>query len=186
MKAQIAYSLLEVKAVDEERREITGIATSPEPDRIGDVVDQFGMKYADEIPLLWNHKHDKPVGHANLGRPTNSGIPFRARIAKIAEPGPMKDLVDMAWQAVKARLVKGVSIGFLPIKAEPMPRRGIKYLEGEIYELSLATIPMHAAATIQTVKAVTDRANESGVVRLMSSKNPDVENLNGAVRLIRS
>ena len=28
-----AYSLLEVKAYDDEKREITGIATTPEPDR---------------------------------------------------------------------------------------------------------------------------------------------------------
>ena len=34
-----AYSLMQVKAVNEDSREITGIASTPEPDRYGDIVD---------------------------------------------------------------------------------------------------------------------------------------------------
>jgi hypothetical protein len=37
-----AYSIIEVKAVSEEERTIEGIATTPTPDRVGDVVEPEG------------------------------------------------------------------------------------------------------------------------------------------------
>lgn len=40
-----AYSLLEVKAIDEEKRILTGIATTPTPDRIGDIVVPEGAEF---------------------------------------------------------------------------------------------------------------------------------------------
>jgi len=98
------YSLLEVKSLDDDMRVISGMATTPEPDRVGDIVDPLGAKYAAEIPLLWQHQHEKPVGSAKFGKATKNGIPFTASVAIIAEAGPLKDIVDMAWQAVKAKL----------------------------------------------------------------------------------
>ena len=46
-----AYSLLEIKAVDDDQRVITGIATTPEPDRVGDIVEPMGAKFANPLPL---------------------------------------------------------------------------------------------------------------------------------------
>lgn len=184
MNAQRAYSLLTVKALDEDRREISGIASTPEPDRMGDIVEPLGAKFADEIPLLWQHRHDAPVGVARFGKPTKSGIPFTASIASILDTGPLKDIVDMAWQAVKAKLVRGVSIGFRPLEYAYMEGGGIHFTASEIFELSLVTIPANASATIQTVKAMDWRRNTDGPVRLIVPKSAQ-SNLNGAVRLIR-
>lgn len=50
-----AYSVLEIKSVNEDQRLITGIATTPETDRQGDVVNPLGAKFAAELPLLWQH-----------------------------------------------------------------------------------------------------------------------------------
>lgn len=149
-----AYSLLEVKAYDDDLREITGLATTPEPDRMGDIVEPLGAKFAPELPLLWQHRHDSPVGTVKFGKPTAKGIPFRAQVAKIEEPGALKDLLDLAWQAVKNRLVRGVSIGFRALEYSFMESGGIRFTEVEIYELSLVTIPANASATIQTIKAM--------------------------------
>jgi HK97 family phage major capsid protein/HK97 family phage prohead protease len=149
-----AYSLLEIKGLDEERREITGIATTPEPDRVGDIVEPMGAKFAAQIPLLWQHQHDKPVGVAEFGKPTKSGIPFKASLPIIGEDGPLKQLVDMAWQAVKAKLVRGVSIGFRPIEYNFIENGGVRFSESEIYELSLVTIPANASATIHSIKSI--------------------------------
>lgn len=149
-----AYSLLEVKAYDDDLREITGIATTPEPDRMGDIVEPLGAKFAPELPLLWQHRHDSPVGTVKFGKPTAKGIPFRAQVAKIEEPGALKDLLDLAWQAVKNKLVRGVSIGFRALEYSFMESGGIRFTEVEIYELSLVTIPANASATIQTIKAM--------------------------------
>jgi HK97 family phage prohead protease len=179
-----AFSFLEIKAIDEDQRMITGIATTPEPDRVGDIVEPMGAKFAAEIPLLWQHKHDKPVGIASLGRPTKSGIPFSAVIAKIQEEGELKNLVDFAWQSVKSKLVKGVSIGFLPKKYDVLKSGGLHFLESEIYELSLATIPMHAAATIQTIKALSGYRDESGSVPLIARAAEQPREMNGSVQLV--
>ena len=149
-----AYSLLEIKAFDDDRREITGIATTPTPDRVGDIVEPLGAKFAAELPLLWQHQHDKPVGTVKFDKPTKDGITFKASLPVIAESGPLKDMVDMAWQAVKAKLVKGVSIGFRPIEYSFLDSGGVRFSETEIYELSLVTIPAQAQATIQTIKSI--------------------------------
>jgi Escherichia/Staphylococcus phage prohead protease len=57
---------------------------------MGDIVDPLGAKFAAEIPLLWQHQHDKPVGIAEFGKPTKKGIPFKATIVRILEDGPLK------------------------------------------------------------------------------------------------
>lgn len=186
MNRQIAYSLLEVKAVNDETREIKGVATTPEPDRVGDIVEPMGVKFKNPLPLLWQHRHDSPVGTVKFDKPTKSGITFTAKLASIAEPGPLKDLIDMAWQAVKAELVRGVSIGFRPIEYAYLDSGGVRFTESEVYELSLVTIPANAAATIQSVKALDFRRPDSGPVRLINRAKGQPENLNGAVRLIRS
>ena len=40
-----AYSLLEVKQVDDDARIIVGTATTPSPDRVGDIVEPLGVKF---------------------------------------------------------------------------------------------------------------------------------------------
>lgn len=181
-----AYSLLEVKSVDDEARVITGIATTPEPDRVGDIVEPMGAKFAAELPLLWQHRHDSPVGMAEFGKPTKKGIPFKATIAKIGEDGPLKQLVDMAWQSVKAKLVRGVSIGFRALEYNHMDGGGVRFTSTEIMELSLVTIPANASATIQSIKAMDTGRQVKGPVRLISPKKEKAEKLTGgAVRLIK-
>lgn len=185
-----AYSILEVKAYDDDAREITGMATTPEPDRMGDIVEPLGAKFAAELPLLWQHRHDSPVGTVKFGKPTAKGIPFRASVAKIENSGPLKDLVDMAWDAVKTKLVRGVSIGFRALEYSFMESGGIRFSETEIYELSLVTIPANASATIQTIKAMDTagrtKAASLGVPLVKVAQVPAVKPKGGAVSLVRS
>src|SRR5687767_2201020 len=101
-----------IKDFNEKRRTISGIASAAVVDRVGDIIEPFGAKFAESIPLLWQHDHSKPVGTARLGKATSSGIPFVAHLPVIDEPGSLKDYVDGAWFAIKAKLVKNVSIGF--------------------------------------------------------------------------
>jgi HK97 family phage prohead protease len=149
-----AYSILEVKSVDGDERVFSGLATSPVPDRMGDIVDPMGIKFQNPLPLLWQHKHDQPIGLVTFDKPTPKGVTFTAKIPKIAEAGPLKDLVDMAWQAITARLVRGVSIGFRSLKHAYIDGGGIHFQESEVYELSAVTVPAHQLATIQAIKAL--------------------------------
>jgi hypothetical protein len=150
-----AYSALEVKGVNEERRIITGLATSPVPDRAGDIVDQYGAKYAESIPLFLYHDSTKAVGTVRLGKPTSKGIPFEAHIPKVAEEGNLKARVDEAWQMVKYKLIAAVSIGFRSIegKIKYLKEGGQHFLESEILELSLVPIPMQSLATVDSIKS---------------------------------
>lgn len=149
-----AYSLLEIRSVSEDARVIEGIASTPTPDRYGDIVEPLGAKFALPMPLLWQHHHDEPVGHVEFAKPTKAGIPFKARIAKIEEPGRLKDRVDEAWQSVKAGLVRAVSIGFRSLEHAVMKDGGYRFLQWEWLELSLVTVPANADATLTSVKAI--------------------------------
>jgi len=148
-----AYSILDIKQVDEDQRMIRGVATTPEPDRAGDIVEPLGIKFRNPIPLLWQHNSREPIGQAKLGRPTKDGVTFEARIPKVSEPGRLKDRLDEVWQSLKAGLVRGVSIGFRSLELSFMKDGGIHFLETEVLELSLVTIPANAEATIDEIKA---------------------------------
>lgn len=149
-----AYSFLETKAVNDESRTFQGWATTPQTDRDGDEIDPMGVKFKNPLVLLWQHDHNKPVGSVEFGAPEKRGVPFTATIAKVLEPGVLKDRVDEAWQSVKAGLIRAVSIGFLPIKSDPIKgSRGRKFHEIEAFELSLVSVPAQAGAVITNIKS---------------------------------
>ena len=149
-----AYSVLNIKALDDEQRVITGVATTPSPDRVGDVVEPMGVEFKNPLPLLWQHEHDKPVGTVQFDQPTEKGITFTARLADVKDEGKLKDRIDEAWQSLKANLVRGVSIGFRPIEYSWLDEGGIRFIKSEVFELSLVTIPANAEATINTIKSL--------------------------------
>lgn len=153
-----AYSLITVKSMDDERRVIRGWATTPALDRMGDVVDPLGAKFAADLPLFLHHDSQQVVGRAVFGKPTKDGIPFEASLPKVAEEGRLKERVDEAWQMVKYHLITGVSIGFRSIKdrVERMKEGGLKFLEYEILELSLVPVPANAEATITSIKSLAE------------------------------
>jgi HK97 family phage major capsid protein len=149
-----AYSTFEIKAVSEETRTITGWATTPEVDRVGDIVEPLGVQFKNPMPLLMHHEHDEPVGLAEFGTPTAKGVPFTATFPVITEDGDLKDRIEEAWQSVKALLIRAVSIGFRSIESENIAGTwGTRYIKSEVFELSLVTIPCNVSAVIQTIKS---------------------------------
>jgi HK97 family phage prohead protease len=153
-----AYSFLQIKSIDEDNRVIRGIATTPAVDRVGDIIDPLGVKFNNPLAFLWQHQHDKPIGSVKFDKPTKDGIGFEATLAKTDEPGTLKDRLDEAWQSIKLKLVKAVSVGFRPIEYSFMDNGGIRYSETEVYELSAVTIPANAEALITEVKSMGDAA----------------------------
>ena len=107
-----AYTLLDIKSVDAEKRIITGLATSASTDSYGDVVEPDGAEYNLPIPLLWQHDAKSPIGEVFAAKSTKAGIEISARIAKSETPGKLKDLLDFAWESIALKLVRGLSIGF--------------------------------------------------------------------------
>jgi HK97 family phage major capsid protein/HK97 family phage prohead protease len=150
-----AYAIFHVKAVDADRRIITGTATTPEPDRVGDIIEPLGVTFKNPLPLLLFHDAKKPVGTTTFKKATKDGIEFTATLPTIDEPGTLKDRVDEAWQSIKAGLVSGVSVGFRALEeAFNKETGGFRFLKTEVLELSLVTVPANASATIHSIKAI--------------------------------
>lgn len=149
-----AYTLLTVKSVNEEKRILTGMASTPEADRVGDIVEPMGAQFSDTVPLLWMHQRDMPVGTVKFGKPTKEGIPFEAKIPFIAEPSQLKARIEEAWQSVKAGLVRAVSIGFRALEHSVIEETGgWRFTKIDILELSLVTVPACPGATIESIKS---------------------------------
>ncbi len=151
-----AYSVLAVKemAEDADHIRITGIASTPATDRMGDIVDPLGAKFVTPMPLLWQHNHAEPVGTVEFAQPTKKGIPFAASLPVIKEAGRLKDRVDEAIHSLRYGLVSAVSIGFRAIEgAIERIETGYRFKEWEWLELSLVTIPANPEAVIAAVKA---------------------------------
>lgn len=150
-----AYSLLEVKAFDEEKRELTGTATTPTADRYGDVVEPKGAQFDLPIPFLWQHDASQPIGHVTKAKVTNAGIDVTVKLAKTDEPGTLKERLDEAWQSIKLGLVRGLSIGFKPNEYSFIEGTGGIHFQSWVWlELSAVTIPANAEASIQTIKSI--------------------------------
>jgi HK97 family phage major capsid protein/HK97 family phage prohead protease len=149
-----AYSLLEIKSIDAERRIISGMATTPELDRQGDSVDPAGVRFKNPLPLLLHHDPKQPVGKVTFQPATTAGIAFTAELPIVETPGIVKDRVDEAWDSIKAGLITGVSIGYLLLDnaVEHLKNGTRRLLKIEVGELSLVTIPANRSATIRTVK----------------------------------
>ena len=151
-----AHAVLQVKSVDADTRTITGIATTPTPDRQGHIFEPLGASYTNPLPLLLHHDTKLPVGRVTLQRATAAGITFTATLPTITEPGPLQSRVDEAWQSIKAGILMGVSVGFRILEAVP-GRKGsetFNLTKTEICELSLVTVPANMDCTIHTVKSL--------------------------------
>lgn len=152
---QRAWSVFQVKEMDDEERLIEGIATTPSTDRMSDVVEPEGAEFSLPLPFLWQHDYGAPIGKVEKAKVTKDGISVVIRLAKTDIPGVLKDRLDEAWQSIKMGLVRGLSIGFRSIESARIDDTwGVRFLKWEWLELSAVTVPANADATIQTIKSM--------------------------------
>jgi HK97 family phage major capsid protein/HK97 family phage prohead protease len=151
-----AYAWLTVKSVDVARRTFTGIASTPTPDRSGDVLDPLGVTFKNPLPLLLHHDKKSPVGRVVFDPPTKDGITFSAEIPVIAEAGVVKERTDEAWHSIQSGLLSALSVGFRVLRdgAERIKEGGLFLRRVEVCELSLVTVPANVDATILTIKSL--------------------------------
>jgi len=151
----LAYSLLEIKSVTPELRRFSGIASTPELDRQGDIYDPAGAVFKNPVPLLFHHDPRQPIGSVTL-KATPQGILFEAVLPALEDASPLKSRVDDAWACIKAGVITGVSIGhrILADGVEYLKSGARRITKSEICELSLVTIPANVGATILSVKSL--------------------------------
>lgn len=141
--------------MDDDERTLIGIATTPTVDGYGDIVEPNGAEFKLPLPFLWQHNSREPVGHVTKAKVTEEGIEVTVQLVKTDEPGNLKDRLDEAWQSIKLKLVRGLSIGFQSIEHTYIEGTyGIHFIKWLWLELSAVTIPANDEATIQTVKSI--------------------------------
>lgn len=152
-----AYSLLEIKAVDEEQWVLEGIATTPTPDRVDDVVEPKGAQFTLPVPFLWQHDKRQPIGQVVEANVTDAGIQVKIQMTKPdqVESETLKARLQEAWDSIKTGLVRGLSIGFRGLEmADIQGTWGYKFIKWDWYELSAVTIPANQEATITGIKSL--------------------------------
>jgi HK97 family phage major capsid protein len=153
-----AYSLLTIKSINEDERTIEGIATTPAVDMADDIVDPLGGEFTLPIPFLHQHDPIQPTGHVIEAVATKEGIKVKVKFVKVDEPPTLKERLDVAWMEVKTKLVRGLSIGFMPIESSRIEGTwGSRYTKWTFLELSAVTIPCNSEASIQTIKSFDQR-----------------------------
>jgi HK97 family phage prohead protease len=120
----------------------------------GDVVapGAFAKSIADQgdgVTLLWQHRTDQPIGRGKLSD-QQSGLAINGKLL-MSDP-----VARRAYEHLKAGTVRGLSIGYDPMKSTPRPDGGRTLNEVKLYEVSLVTFPMNQAATITGVKQLPD------------------------------
>lgn len=169
-----SISSLDLTSIDSDKREIEGWASTPTPDRAGDVVDPTGLTFERDTPLLLNHRSDQPVGTVQFGKPTSKGLPFKAKVAIVSEEGAVKQRTDEAWHSIKSGLIKGVSIGFIPQDSKPLSTGGTYYRKATIHELSLTAIPCNPEAVITAFKALQAARTQHADISVQQSNTNNI------------
>lgn len=146
-----AYTLLDIKAADDESRTIEGTATTPTPDRMGDIIESEGAEFKLPLPLLFQHNSREPIGHVIDAKVSKKGITIKAQVAAAGITAE----IDKAWALIKAGLVRGLSIGFRALDVEDIPNSwAVRVKKWEWLELSAVTIPANGDATVHRIKSI--------------------------------
>ena len=178
-----AYSLIEFKSVSDsgDKVVLTGIASTPAPDRMGDIVVPEGAQFNLPIPLLWQHDASQPIGHVVKAKVTKKGIDIVAELTK-----GVTARIDEYIALIKAGLVRALSIGFRGLDTEQIENSwGIKFKTWEWLELSAVTIPANAEATITSVKSI-DSALRAASGRKQGGDSPGVSGKTGHLPVVKS
>lgn len=118
-------------------------------DRMGDVVEQdWNLRDFKKNPVaLWSHKsYELPVGTWKRVRVEAGKL--RGRL-ELAEKGT-SDFIDTLRSLIEQRIVKAVSVGFSPGKAEPLdekdPWAGYRLSDNVLLECSPCSVPANPEA----------------------------------------
>ena len=139
MQSDKAYALLEIKSVDGPRRIIEGWASTPKPDRGGDIMVPEGAQFQLPMPLLWQHQD--PIGEVFEATVVpGQGHPHQGARLDRPYPRPAEGLRRRRRGPRSRRpppLVRGLSIGWRPLESAPVAgTKFTKFLKWLWVELS--------------------------------------------------
>jgi HK97 family phage prohead protease len=147
----------EVRAVDTEKREFTGIAVpwNEDADIGGWYTERFergAVVDSDDAKLWW--RHEEPIGKIVSHRDTDAGWEITARISETPRG-------DEAYTLLKDGVVDRLSIGFQPIehRVDEENKKVIR-TKVRVRETSLVPIPAYDGAKVGAVRAADNQKKE--------------------------
>lgn len=113
-----------------------------------------------QIKLLWQHAMGEPIGYFTAMFEDTHGLFVEGRL--MLEVAKARE----AYALLKAGVVRGLSIGYAPVRSRVDAQTGVRHLsEVELWEVSLVTFPANEAAQVTVVKAATmDHEPDEGVM----------------------
>lgn len=125
---------------------IAGYASVWGPDQVGDnmLPGAFTetLRQKDQVPLLWQHKTDEPLGRVFLMNEDDKGLFFKARIEDTRRG---KDALAL----IGGQSLSAVSIGYTAKRSRR--RGGLRQLQSlELFEISLVTFGAAPGAQLLT------------------------------------
>lgn len=151
MNYEIKHFPLDVKDLSEDGTFEGYAAVFGNVDRGGEVIEKGAFKRTLDhkgpaFPVLWQHDTAQPIGVGLEMREDERGLWVKAKLALSTVRG------REAYDLLKLGALKGLSIGYRVVRdAVEQGKRILK--EVELYEYSIATIPMNPLAEISAVKA---------------------------------
>lgn len=103
------------------------------------------VKLGRQIPLLWQHMSDKPIGSVEDLKEDQYGLYIVAKIIPTIRYGME------ALELIKSRIICGFSIGYNPTKHFMDYENNVRILEEiDLWEVSLVTFPANPDATVSS------------------------------------
>ncbi len=150
-RAGVLYRSAQIEDIREDRT-FRFIASTNSVDRYEDIIEQnWDLEEFWRNPvLLWAHNHwDPPIGSVKSFE-TNDARTESVAIAQLLPEGE-DEFVDQIGRLLKARFLRAVSVGFLPLSR--IDRKdakgrwiGYRYLKSKLIELSVVSVPANPDA----------------------------------------
>ena len=142
-----------VKSVDEEKRQITAVASSEIVDRDGEIVSLAALKkavkkYLRNPVILAGHSHRLGDGRSPVIGKVVSHV-FKGRDFIITVEFAKTSLADEYWHLYRDKFQRAFSIGFRGLEYEDESRDGRRvrvFKSIELFEISCVTVPANPAA----------------------------------------
>ena len=156
--------LAEIAAVSKKRKTVDFVVSTNAPDRMGDIIEQSGI-------LLKNYRRN-PVhlyAHDSRGLPIGKALKTVVSGDKLLQrieytPVTGFDLPQAVFELVEADVLRGISIGFIPIEFSFIEGgAGRLFTRIELLETSTVPIPANPEALVTGKTFAADNLGLSGV-----------------------
>lgn len=195
----LGFALAEVKGVDQAKRQVSGILSTPSIDRYGEVV--LPEAFKDSLPafmtnpkFLAGHSYGGPDGSpSSIGHWIDMQVTSQALLGTAQFLPEGDDLADRWWFRFVHGAQRSFSVGFIvrawemrDVKgADGQKRRVRTFTDVELVEVSAVEIPANADALLRAASAMHGEAGNSGSDAISEAGGLSNRQWQTALRLLR-